>query len=149
MKALAGLLVICLLGSVAASLPEDDKGEAKFFVKSYSTVTWTFLSSLTSTVPYTCFTTDAAPEACPGRRRRRVKKLSLDTDTDSAYHSLTSSSGDMIKPEDKTSPEEKFFFTLWKTSSTTVTITTFSTNRSITVSASVMCTYSGLVLNVC
>ncbi|KAK8725193.1 hypothetical protein OTU49_010746 [Cherax quadricarinatus] len=125
-----------------------DEQDAKFFIKSYSTTTWTFLSSFTSTVPYTCYTTAAGVVACRGRRMRNSKRLFVERDADT-FELLSSISGDDVKEDDRLSESEKFFFTLWRTSSSTVTVTTYSTNRSVTVSVSVMCTYPGVALNFC
>ncbi|XP_042855789.1 uncharacterized protein LOC122242554 [Penaeus japonicus] len=119
---------------------------AKFFIKSYSTRTWTFVSSFTSTVFYTCYTTgNPAPVACMGRRLRRSRKLEIpigDQDED-----LSSSLTEIEEKDDTTTG--KLGFTVWSTSSTTVTVTTFSTNRSVTVSARVLCTYPGIMYNLC
>ncbi|XP_071537802.1 uncharacterized protein [Panulirus ornatus] len=154
MKALVGVLVLSLVcGSAVADTQEGKDESAKFFVRSYSTTTWTFLSSLTSTIPYTCYTTGAAnPPACMGRRRRRAKKLKLNLDDAFEMDEISSSSDGQVlagEEEDGYSNKEKFFFTLWRTSSTTFTITTFSTNRSVTVSVSVFCTYPGIALQLC
>lgn len=54
-----------------------------------------------------------------------------------------------LEEEAKDSAAEKFLFRIWKTSSTTVTVTTLSTNRSVTVSVSIMCTYPGLTFPAC
>lgn len=54
-----------------------------------------------------------------------------------------------LEEEEKDGVRERHFFTVWKTSSTTVTVTTFSTNRSVTVSVSAMCTYPGIALSFC
>lgn len=50
--------------------------------------------------------------------------------------------------EEKTDAE-KAFFRVWVTSSTTITVTTYSTNRSVTVSVFAYCSYNGVVLNIC
>nr|XP_045622984.1 uncharacterized protein LOC123773353 [Procambarus clarkii] len=131
----------------ATSLPEDGK-EGKFFIKSYSTTTWTFLSSFTSTVPYTCYTTAAAVRACGGRKVRRLRLRSMDQSNDEV-ELLSSIKEDTLADTVGESERQKFFFTLWRTGSTTVTVTTYSTNRSVTVSISAMCTYPGIVLNLC
>ncbi|XP_071537805.1 uncharacterized protein [Panulirus ornatus] len=150
MKAPTAVLVLALLCTEAAATLEGEN-EAKFFVKSYSTTTWTFLSSFTSTVPYTCFTTDdtaANNMACSGRRLRRARKLTVDQDASQSDLISSSQAEDSIL-SDAAPNQEKFLFTIWRTSSTTATITTFSTNRSVTVSASIMCTFPGLQFNLC
>ncbi|XP_063841103.1 uncharacterized protein LOC135089454 [Scylla paramamosain] len=144
------LLLVSLLALTAGTQnEEDDEGEAKLIVKNYTTTTWTFLSSLTSTVPYTCYTSAAAgAEACEGRRLRRSKEMKVLDDSlleggDVALYSSVGAEDEELEEEER----KKLFFRLWKTASTTVTVTTFSTNRSVTVSASIMCTYPGIVLN--
>ncbi|XP_069178510.1 uncharacterized protein [Procambarus clarkii] len=145
-KAPTGLLVLTLLCSAAAQDPENkDEQDPKFFIKSYSTTTWTFLSSFTSTVPYTCYRTYQT-SACQGRRLRRTRMADMTGDFKS--FDLAGSLDDSAAQESE-SEKEKFFFTLWRTASTTVTVTTYSTNRSVTVSISVACTYPGYVSNIC
>ncbi|KAG7175528.1 hypothetical protein Hamer_G022065, partial [Homarus americanus] len=75
------VVLLLILSSMAEGVQEEGDGkEAKFFIKSYSTTTWTFLSSFTSTVPYTCYLSGGGLEgvigACAGRRLRHSKKLS-------------------------------------------------------------------------
>ncbi|XP_063841666.1 uncharacterized protein LOC135089684 [Scylla paramamosain] len=131
----------------------DDQG-GKFFVnKARSTTTWTFLSSFTSIVPYTCYTTGmGTPEACMGRRLRRSRKLAADWEVskDSArLYGSTLEEGEDPLDSDRESKEGKFFFQIWSTVSTTATVTTFSTNRSVTISVSILCTYAGITYNTC
>ncbi|XP_045623431.1 uncharacterized protein [Procambarus clarkii] len=145
--AAAAVGVLLFLTSTAAeeNNEKDDggSGDAKFFVKSYSTTTWTFLSSFTSTVPYTCYTTGAGLAACSGRRLHRMKNAKLYLSSQDDLKELDSSVlGDFDE-------REKFFFTVWRTASTTATVTTYSTNRSVTISASIACTYPGIVYNNC
>ncbi|KAK8386586.1 hypothetical protein O3P69_010902 [Scylla paramamosain] len=127
------LLLVSLLALTAGTQnEEDDEGEAKLIVKNYTTTTWTFLSSLTSTVPYTCYTSAAAgAEACEGRRLRRSKEMKVLDDSlleggDVALYSSVGAEDEELEEEER----KKLFFRLWKTASTTVTVTTFSTNRS-------------------
>lgn len=106
-----------------------------------------------------CFTAIADDMAannqiCAGRRHlRRAKKLSLpNIDDDDDKPQVQSSIKDGVAALDEAIDElvkQRNFFTIWRTSSTTSTITSFSTNRSVTVSASIMCTYAGLVFNLC
>nr|XP_053652134.1 uncharacterized protein LOC128702125 [Cherax quadricarinatus] len=158
-RAVVGVLLMAVASLAATTTLElqqednnDTGGEAKFFVKNYYTTTWTFLSSFTSTVPYTCYTTGMeAPMACMGRRLRRQKRTHMQVSQEEAA-SLGSSiqselEGDLI--EGLESAQEKFFFTVWRTSSTTATVTTYSTNRSVTISISIACTYPGILYNVC
>ncbi|KAG7175524.1 hypothetical protein Hamer_G022061, partial [Homarus americanus] len=125
-------------------------GEAKFFIKSYSTTTWTILSSLTSTIPYTCYDTGGVvPPACMGRRLRRSRGLSKNVEIQDASDVFTSIDSTLLSEEMESDPDQKFLFTVWRTSRSTATITTFSTNRSVTVSVSIACLYPGIVYNQC
>ncbi|KAK7066869.1 hypothetical protein SK128_011248 [Halocaridina rubra] len=159
------ILAVFCLASLASSNEAQEIGEevqknAKFFLISYSTVTWTFLSSFTSIIPYTCYTTAAVPVACQGRKRRRARKLTGDVSLRESQADLDSSVADIIPPQEvggsdgsvegkDPSQQERFFFTLWSTASTTVTVTAFSTNRAITISVSGLCTINGVALNIC
>ncbi|XP_069178263.1 uncharacterized protein [Procambarus clarkii] len=141
----------------ASSEPEEDGKEGKFFIKSYSTTTWTYLSSFTSTVPYTCYTTADAVMPCSqrpliGRKVRRSRLRSMDQSNDEVelLSSIKEDTlADTLADTVGESERQKFFFTMWRTGSTTVTVTTYSTNRSVTVSISAMCTYPGITLNLC
>ncbi|XP_045136338.1 uncharacterized protein LOC123519272 [Portunus trituberculatus] len=134
----------------------DDQG-GKFFVnRAASTTTWTFLSSFTSIVPYTCYTTGMGDVmACMGRRLRRSRKMATDwemnLDSTRLYGSNVEEEEEEEEPleSDRVSKEGKFFFRIWSTISTTATITTFSTNRSVTISVSILCTYPGITYNTC
>ncbi|KAG7175526.1 uncharacterized protein LOC121858091 [Homarus americanus] len=151
MKVSVCVVLLLILSSMAEGVQEEGDGkEAKFFIKSYSTTTWTFLSSFTSTVPYTCYLSDdAAGDCATGRRLRRSKKLSLNHEATVTDLLSSTDEGSLDVLDGLSNQEEKLFFTLWKTSSSTVTVTTFSTNRSVTISASLMCVYPGLVVNQC
>ncbi|XP_069994881.1 uncharacterized protein [Penaeus vannamei] len=148
MKLTATILVFTAMVCAAAASFEELKDEselnAKFFVKSYSTRTWTFVSSFTSTLFYSCYTSAAALQACQGRKLRRSRKL--DIPIKEVDEEISSS---LTEAEDKQDTSEKLFFTVWSTSSTTVTVTTFSTNRSVTISVRLLCTYPGALINVC
>ncbi|XP_068219177.1 uncharacterized protein [Palaemon carinicauda] len=118
----------------------------KLFIASYITTTFTALSFLTSAQPYFCIQASNA-EGCTGRKLRRRRKLNIDHSiaSDDETH-LDNSQGlpDVEEPksDEGASGQEKFFFTVWKTSTTTVTVTTYSTNKSITLSVSARCTHS-------
>lgn len=90
---------------------------------------------------------------CQGRTLRRVRESRLYhefDDIDTLLHdSLVEEKDTTEVGNDNNNKDEKFFFTLIRTASTTVTITTFSTNRSVTVSASAMCTFANIALNFC
>ncbi|XP_053652396.1 uncharacterized protein [Cherax quadricarinatus] len=160
-KPAVGFLLLLIVVTSAQEDAEDGQ-KGKFFIKSYSTTTWTFLSSFVSTVPYTCYKTAAVAantKACSGRRLLRARRSNVNEGTDSTelLSSIRNDNADLLAniaedglaASDSDSEREKFFFTVWRTSSSTATITTYSTNRSVTVSASVMCTYPGVTLNLC
>ncbi|KAK3892542.1 hypothetical protein Pcinc_003618 [Petrolisthes cinctipes] len=125
---------------------DTDVGQGKFFFKSYSTRTRTVISSLVSTVPYTCFSNvQAVTATCGGGRKLRRSKLFIqDSPLDTKLYSSTGEEEPMPE-EEKAS--EKFFFTIFRTLSSTATVTVFSTNRSVTVSVSLMCTETGATYN--
>ncbi|XP_050725532.1 uncharacterized protein LOC127003203 [Eriocheir sinensis] len=136
-----------------STFPSDDtEDKGKFFIKNArSSSTWTFLSSFTSTVPYTCYRSGAvALTACMGRRLRRSHKLaSVWDDIDGSERLHGSILEDTESQAEEKAGDGKFFFKVWTTIGTTVTVTTFSTNRSVTVSVSVACTFPGAVINLC
>ncbi|MPC92809.1 hypothetical protein E2C01_087917 [Portunus trituberculatus] len=82
-----------------------------------------------------------------GRRLRRIRSL---RDHDMKVELFSSG---LLKEAQQQEEEEEDnigkFFTIWRTASTTVTVTTFSTNRSVTISVSAFCTYGGVNLNFC
>ncbi|KAK4319296.1 hypothetical protein Pmani_009756 [Petrolisthes manimaculis] len=84
---------------------------------------------------------------CVGRKLRRRTKVfiqgfPLDTKLDSS-----AGEEEPITEEEKAS--EKLFFTIFRTLSSTATITILSTNRSVTVSVLLLCTESGVNYNLC
>ncbi|XP_063585253.1 uncharacterized protein LOC134762637 [Penaeus indicus] len=150
MKITTSFVVVALVSCLAAAeeSPQNEaEHEAKFFIKRYSTRTWTFLSSFTSTVLYTCYSTGDPFEPCKKRKLRRIRKMDVSLPEEPEVD-ITGSLGDDELGEEKTDGE-KAFFRVWVTSSTTVTVTTYSTNRSVTVSAFALCSYNGVVLNIC
>ncbi|XP_050726474.1 uncharacterized protein LOC127003611 [Eriocheir sinensis] len=136
-----------------STFPSDDtEDKGKFFLKpARSSSTWTFLSSFTSTVPYTCYRSgEEDVMVCMGRRLRRSHKLASvwdNKDSERLHGSILEEDTDS-QAEEKAG-DGKFFFKVWTTIGTTVTVTTFSTNRSVTVSVSVACTFPGAVINLC
>ncbi|RXG54089.1 hypothetical protein Avbf_16741 [Armadillidium vulgare] len=84
---------------------------------------------------------------------RRKRSLSLPTDLefneDYDNDSLDSSVQSELSESKSRNTEKKFFVTLWSTSSSTLTITTFITNQRVTLSASVACTVPGVILPRC
>ncbi|XP_047491156.1 uncharacterized protein LOC125040577 [Penaeus chinensis] len=142
---------VFFLAESSHALHDEGPAKGKFFLKSYSTTTFTMLSTFTTVVPFQCFFTSADIQACQGRKLRRLRKLSIDVD-EVVDSSLTSSEGEVkgyVDQEADANPSERLFFTLWRTSTSTATVTTTSTNSSITISASAYCTYSGFTGPLC
>ncbi|XP_042885846.1 uncharacterized protein LOC122262022 [Penaeus japonicus] len=150
-KALLFAVAIFLSAGSSKALQEEGPPKGKFFLKSYSTTTFTMLSTFTTVVPFQCFFTSAGVQACQGRKLRRLRKLSLDVDgvVDSSLASSESEVVGFADQESEADKSERIFFTLWRTSTSTATVTTTSTNSSITISASAYCTYSGFTGPLC
>ncbi|KAK3892546.1 hypothetical protein Pcinc_003622 [Petrolisthes cinctipes] len=151
LQILVGFTLLVWVSGLQQHTAVSENAELRFF-QSFSTTTWTFLSSFISTVPYTCYISAAVPADnmdCVGRQTRRIRRSQLYPkleDDEQLYDSLGE---EMTQTGDHINENEKFFFTLVRTSSTTVTITTFSTNRSVTVSASAMCQFPNININYC
>ncbi|XP_027214369.2 uncharacterized protein [Penaeus vannamei] len=151
MRTLLFVSAVVLLAESSRALQDEGPAKGKFFLKSYSTTTFTMLSTFTTVVPFQCFFTSDGVEDCQGRKLRRLRKLSIDVD-EVVDSSLTSSKGEIkgdVEQEADANPSERVFFTLWRTSTSTATVTTTSTNSSITISASAYCTFSGFTGPLC
>ncbi|KAK7085476.1 hypothetical protein SK128_021420 [Halocaridina rubra] len=86
--------------------------------------------------------TAATTAPCMGRKLRRMRKpiISMESSDEPTKLEASQAAEEESDIEMKDLQEqERFFFTLWSTLSTTVTVTTFSTNRSITISALMLC----------
>ncbi|KAK3882193.1 hypothetical protein Pcinc_013412 [Petrolisthes cinctipes] len=132
-------------------LPLEDSGKEKFFMKSFSTVTFISVSTSTTVVPFTCFHTVAPAVACGGRKLRKAKQLYYKFE-DLADDTQLDSSSDMnsqLTDERENSEDGKLFFTLMRSATSTVTTTSTSINTSITVSASAFCTFAGFTGPLC
>ncbi|XP_042885851.1 uncharacterized protein LOC122262029 [Penaeus japonicus] len=127
----------------------------KFLLATHLTTTVTTLSTMTSVIPYFCFTTQAT--ACQGRRLRHSLPKGIDISGGDNTPFLEDSKNTQQEETDellgslggREEHKEKIFFTIRTTSTTTATIVTTSTNRDITVSASTFCTYTGFTGPVC
>ncbi|KAK7079559.1 hypothetical protein SK128_000488, partial [Halocaridina rubra] len=122
-------------------------GKEKFFVASYYTTTFIALSTITSQVPYYCVQT-SANQGCQGRRLlRRKRRLSIDENVQDVnpLSSLDEAGASVAPAKDGVADpkSEKFFFTVWKTSTSTATVISTSTNKQVTISFSAWCTYAG------
>ncbi|RXG58638.1 hypothetical protein Avbf_18474, partial [Armadillidium vulgare] len=78
-------------------------------------------------------------------RRKRTLSLPTDLEANIDYDSdtLDSSVQSELTESKSRGSQKKFMITLWSTSSSTLTVTTFITNRRVTLSASVACTVPG------
>nr|XP_027237053.1 uncharacterized protein LOC113828318 [Penaeus vannamei] len=154
-KLLIGVAAVLCLASSAYALTEEEvlqksPEKARLFVASYVTSTFTAISTFTTVEPFQCFFTSANIQACTGRKLRRMRKLSVDIDNSSDSGLAPSEGGvSVMQSEEKDSPAEKFFFTVWQTNTSTATVTTTSINSSITISASAYCTFSGFTGPLC
>jgi len=131
---LCGLLAYCLIPCAAQQLG-DIKAQGKLF-GGYTTRTR--LSTLTSTVLYTCASQvgqGGVPATCGGKRKKRaIVQVNMDpeevqTDDLSSSHNIEERSAE--------DPKGKLFIAL--TTFTTITSTEFSTNQATTVSVSFSC----------
>ncbi|KAK4319704.1 hypothetical protein Pmani_009361 [Petrolisthes manimaculis] len=126
---------------------DTNVGHGKFFFQSYSTRTRTIISSVVSIIPYTCFSgVNDVTTSCTGRKLRRSKVFIQGFPLDTKLYSSVGEEEPMVE-EEKAS--DKLFFTIFRTLSSTTTVTLLSTNRSVTISASLMCTVDGAVYNAC
>merc|ERR1740137_280988 len=150
--ALGALCIIsCLLRPASSQQLPDGKNVGKLF-GGYATRTR--LSTLTSTVLYTCALTVAKGVVCTGRKKRGVRVLETIDDIQSREErSLDSTLLDdpvQVSVSDPKGKDEvgKLFIAL--TTFTTITTTSLSINKSTTVSLSFNCLpLGGTVADVC
>nr|XP_027230411.1 uncharacterized protein LOC113822086 [Penaeus vannamei] len=156
MKGLVLILVLGVLAVTGVSAREDEdlRVLAKFTVR-----TAIVMSTLTSTVPYTCYR-DLNTQICRGRRLRRFVKMDdIDAekfDSSSLDGSQVDSVGELEELErevraaddedDLNARDGRLAITVWSTTSSTKTITSTSVNSSTTFSLSYYCTASGAPL---
>ncbi|KAK4319717.1 hypothetical protein Pmani_009374 [Petrolisthes manimaculis] len=137
--------------TTSSTLPLEGSGKEKFFMKSFSTVTFISVSTSTTVVPFTCFHTVDPPDPCEGRKLRKAKQLYHKFEDLADDTQLDSSSDMNLQPTDERdiSQDGKLFFTLMRSATSTVTTTSTSINISITVSASAFCTFAGFTGPIC
>merc|ERR1712180_315972 len=148
------LLLVCgFLGlSQAALKKEDDRSNQRekiFYLASTLTTTFMSVSTLTSVVPYSCFTAPVTNAACAGKKKKKRSLINFSEDRLERDLSLDTSLSNIEKKvdaDDKSSSKSsgKFNFTLWSTTTTFKTLTSFSTNRDITVSIRSLCTIANV-----
>ncbi|XP_018009846.1 uncharacterized protein LOC108667343 [Hyalella azteca] len=124
----------------------DDDSQAKFFFFASSSTTTKFkLSFITSTTPYTCVST-AAAATCIGRRRRAMAlhgmKFDVGTNSKDVHSSLDEADIEEVDDQSRQESPRKFL-TVWTTSFSTKTVTSYVTDRGVTVSVSAYCTFAG------
>ncbi|XP_047473707.1 uncharacterized protein LOC125028303 [Penaeus chinensis] len=153
MKGLVLSLALCVLAATSVSAREEDN--LRFLAK-YTTTTAIVLSTLTSTVPYTCYN-NLNDQVCLGRRLRRLVKMEDLEAEHSESMSLDGSQGDSVAEldelerdvraagdeDDESARDGRVALVVWSTSSSTYTITSKSTNSSTTFSLSYYCTAVG------
>ncbi|XP_037778833.1 uncharacterized protein LOC119575351 [Penaeus monodon] len=107
------------------------------------------MSTVTVMVHYTCAKA-VAGTACTGRRRRRSIKLDISKSYNpGAFETLVGSSLNTELEEPEESNDKGKFFTVWKTTTSTLMITSTSYNRDITVSVSLYCTNASMLYDLC
>ncbi|CAL4122467.1 unnamed protein product, partial [Meganyctiphanes norvegica] len=144
------LLLVVVLHLTSAQLEEKKEDLERIFYASSFTTTFTDVSILTSIIPYTCYTTAASTKGCKGRKKRRSLRILPDV-SNFRNDPISPSMDDLLVNGDNDDQilkisnraAEKFFFTVWKTSVTSLTVTSYSTNRSITLSINAACTHAG------
>ncbi|ROT67406.1 hypothetical protein C7M84_014519 [Penaeus vannamei] len=156
----SALALLLLAGNTRAEgdrQPEEspsnsERSEVKeklFFLASSTTYTVNAISSFTTVIPFTCFVSNT--NACQGRKLRRMKSISGDFDKLLDKTSLDSSAAPELTLEKDTAHlgDTRKFFVVWRSTTTTHTVTSTSYNRAITVSASAYCTYVGFAEPLC
>ncbi|CAL4106739.1 unnamed protein product, partial [Meganyctiphanes norvegica] len=112
-----------------ARAKEKSKHREKIlFFGSSLTTTFMSVSTLTSVVPFSCFT-DARATACTGKKKRKRSLIKLgeghlDSDLQLDPSQLTQQLEKEVDLSDDASG--KLLFTVWRTSHTTKTFTSFS-----------------------
>jgi len=143
------VLILCgglALAQAATGIEEaPTQREKVLFFASSLTTTFMSVSTLTSIVPFTCFTAPNT-QACQGKKKKKRSLINYN-DKDFVENDLELDPSDLVQTlekEDSANDSGKFLFTVWKTSYSTKTTTSFSTNRGITVSVHLRCTIAGI-----
>ncbi|XP_037083365.1 uncharacterized protein LOC119103812 [Pollicipes pollicipes] len=145
MKSLLYVAVaICLVGYVCSAEAEDSAKER--FVALYRTATYITISTSTVSQFYICQSTSSAA-ACTGRKRRKrradmLQKVAPEL-LEAQAAQLQGSMAEDVAPVEAGSREGRLGFTVWTTSTSTITLTTTSFNSATTISLVYLCTSSG------
>nr|XP_027237055.1 uncharacterized protein LOC113828319 [Penaeus vannamei] len=165
--------VVLLFASVVCAVQADDddsQGAQARLLAQFGTTTVTHVSTVTVMAHYTCAKCNelqlgltkltktksrpvppaVASTTCSGRRRRRRVRLDIGNNYNpGAYETLAGSvvNTEIEQPEEGT--DRGKLFTVWRTSISTLMITSTSYNRDITVSVSLYCTNASMLYEMC
>merc|ERR1711962_983781 len=132
-------IIVCILQPTSAELLQEEGAKQTRLFGGYSTRTR--LSTLTSTMLYSCASSVKKGTTCGGRKKRRA--TTVVDDNESLEKRSLDSSLDEKKQLDSSAAESKndqvgrLFIAM--TTFTTITTTSFTYNRSTTVSISYLC----------
>ncbi|CAL4133512.1 unnamed protein product [Meganyctiphanes norvegica] len=149
MKLSSVLLIVCGIALVHLTTGNNEVSKQRekiLFFGSSLTTTFMSVSTITSIVPFTCFTTDAALMACDGKKRRKRTLINLDEMVDTDLQLDASQQKEAFDKQIDIADDNigKLLFTVWRTSFTTKTFTSFSTNRDVTISIQPACFIAGV-----
>merc|ERR1711962_528703 len=132
-------IIVCILQPTSAELLQEEGAKQTRLFGGYSTRTR--LSTLTSTMLYSCASSVKKGTTCGGRKKRRATTV-VDDNESLEKRSLDSSLNekkqlDSSAVESKNDQVGRLFIAM--TTFTTITTTSFTYNRSTTVSISYLC----------
>ncbi|KAK8403075.1 hypothetical protein O3P69_000949 [Scylla paramamosain] len=130
-----GVMVVGLFGAAHGRDYSDGR-----IVAARTTKTAYIFTTTTTTTPYTCAVANN-PVVCQRRRLKRYSSMP-DQINESNHPMLEGSLAEDSEMEGKREREKRLSFTLWVTTSSTVTITSTSINSQTTFSLSFFCTVS-------
>nr|XP_045605589.1 uncharacterized protein LOC123762892 [Procambarus clarkii] len=117
-----------------------ESSDAKLLVAAYSTKTAYFLTTSTTTTPYTC-AFKVQTQVCQRRRFKRYS--SVDDVVVRDLSPLEGTLEDAIEGDAKNKRNPRIALTIWSTTTSTYTVTSTSINSATTFSLSFYCTVSG------
>jgi len=134
---------VCLLGYVFGAEDAEESPKERF-VALYRTATYITVSTSTVERFYSCITTSSAA-ACTGRRRRKRKlDIAAKVVPEVAAERMDQLQGSLSEPapEATGTAEGKLGFTVWTTSTSSLTLFTTSLNSATTVIVTYLCTHA-------
>jgi len=147
MKVLGAIGAVCFLSCLLHQTSSQELPEAKNVGKLFGGYsTRTRLSTLTSTILYTCASALGQAATCGGRKKRglrliddiqSVEKRSLDSSRDETTQLENNHASHVIDTTNAKEDVGKLFIAL--TTFTTITTTSYTVNMSTTVSVSYLC----------